>query len=384
MEFSFTTSGRIIFGLGSITSIGEILKYFGNRVFFIHGKSQPEPEIISNIIKKNKMEWEEFTVFNEPSVEVVDSAVKLARKVGCDCVIGFGGGAVIDTGKAVAAMVNNPGEVLDYLEIVGKGNPIQNPSKPYIAVPTTAGTGSEVTKNAVISVTQKKVKVSMRNTSMIPTIAVIDPELTYSVPPAITASTGMDAFTQVIEPYVSKLSNRMVDLFCVEGIKTAAKSLSQAYKEGQNAEARSNMSWVSLLGGLSLANAKLGAVHGFAGPIGGMFHASHGSICAALLPSVMKINIKALQEDNQRRDKLNRYKQIAEWVTGNKNASAEDGANWVAQLSDEMEIPSLRKIGIKIKDIPLIIEKSKNASSMKGNPIQLSDEELEEILKLSL
>jgi alcohol dehydrogenase class IV len=267
--------------------------------------------------------------------------------------------------------------------VVGKGKPLKKPSKPYIAIPTTAGTGSEVTRNAVISVPEKKVKVSMRNAYLLPEVAIIDPELTYGVPKTITAATGMDAFTQVIEPYVSRYSNILVDMFCKDAIPKGASYLLRAWENGNDHEARENISWVSLMGGLALANAKLGAVHGFAGPIGGMFHAPHGAVCAALLPSVMLVNAEALSNRGNDYEKISRFENIARWVTGVENATIEEGVEWIASLCKNMKIPRLSELGIKKAHFPTIIEKSKNSSSMKGNPIQLTEQEMVKILELA-
>lgn len=210
-------------------------------------------------------------------------------------VIGLGGGSVLDAGKAIAALVTNLGNVFDYLEVIGKGQPLVNAPLPFIAIPTTAGTGTEVTRNAVLGSPAHGVKVSLRSPMMLPSLAIVDPELTYGLPPEITASSGLDALTQLIEPFVSVKANPMTDAICREGIRHAAKSLRTVYHNGADASAREGMSLASLFGGLALANAALGAVHGFAGPLGGMLNAPHGAICAKLLPLVMEVNIKVLR-----------------------------------------------------------------------------------------
>ena len=383
MKIDFSTSNRIIFGNGEFRKISDLIKGWGHRVFFIRGKDPFYGKEFFEIIEGMDLEVTYFKVSKEPDTELLTSAVQLARENKCEFVIGFGGGSVIDTGKAVAALLNNEGDLMDYLEVVGKGMPQKNPSKPYLAVPSTAGTGSEVTRNAVIDVPDKKVKVSMRNAYMLPKIALVDPELTLDLPPSITATTGMDAFVQVIEPYVCDSPNPMVDMFCRDAIPRAAENLLNAFQNGSNIKARENMSWVSLMGGLSLANAKLGAVHGFAGPIGGMFHAPHGAICASLLPAVMQVNIANLRKSKTESPSLIRYREIAGWVTGDKQADADDGTQFIERLCKSLKIPRLHEIGIRESDFSSIVEKSKNSSSMKGNPIQLPDEELIRILELS-
>ena len=383
MDFNFSTANNIIFGDGSIQLLLEIIKGLGKNILFIRGKEKPDPSILFSIFKKANLECTSFIVNKEPDIDIVNSAVAIGRENKCDFVLSFGGGSVIDTGKAVAALLNNKGQLLDYLEVVGKGLPLNNRSKPFIAIPTTAGTGSEVTKNAVIYVKEHNVKVSMRNQYLLPDVAIVDPQFTFNIPKNITATTGMDAFTQVLEPYVSKNNNPMVDMFCREGILTASTYLVRAYKNGDDFVARIKMSWVSLLGGLSLANAKLGAGHGFAGPIGGMYSIPHGSICASLLPSVFCVNARIIAERENNSQIHHRFLDIARWVSGNEKAKIEDGVDALRNIAEKMNIPKLSDFGIKKSDFPMIIKKSKNSSSMKGNPIQLSDNEMENILDLS-
>ena len=233
-------------------------------------------------------------------------------------VIGLGGGSAIDTGKAIAALLTNPGDPLDYLEVIGRGQALQQTPLPYIAIPTTAGTGSEVTRNAVLASHEHHVKVSLRSPLMLPRVAIVDPELTYSLPPAITASTGLDALTQLIEPYTCNSPNPMIDAICREGMQRAARSLKRAYQNGSDAAAREDMSIAALFGGMALANAKLGAVHGFAGPLGGLFPAPHGMICARLLPFVVEANVRALQMREPDSPVLKRYDEVAQLLTGRR------------------------------------------------------------------
>lgn len=384
MKTDFATAGRIIFGPGKINELRQISKGLGRNAFLVRSKSHPfVPELV-NILASNQIDLVEFTPKGEPDDASIMEAVDLARKEECDFVIAFGGGSVIDTGKAVSALLANTGNLMDYLEVVGLGKKLENPSVPCIVIPTTAGTGSEVTRNAVISIPEKRVKVSMRSPDMLPKIALVDPELTHSMPPALTATTGMDAFVQVVEPYVSKFSNPMVDMFCRDAIPRAAKYLLPAYRDGGNSAAREQMAWVSLLGGLSLANAKLGAVHGFAGPLGGMFHAPHGAICAALKAAVMRVNIEVLKKRDAQHFAIDRYKEIAVWMTGNQKATLEDGIKWVDDLRKELKIPSLSAFGIQKSDFEMIIEKARASSSMKGNPILLTDDEMQRILEIAL
>jgi alcohol dehydrogenase class IV len=384
MQFQFATATQILFGNGKHKEIGSLAKSLGNKAILVTGGGGANPQQISDLLDKADIAWQSFQVRGEPSIEMIQEAVKFARAEKCDFVIAFGGGSVLDSGKAISAMLTNEGELLDYLEVVGKGLPLQNRAAPMIAIPTTAGTGTEVTKNAVLLVTEKRVKVSMRSMLMIPSIALVDPELTLSLPPAVTASSGMDALTQVLEPYVSKKANAMTDLLAKEGIQRASRSLGKAYKNGSDINAREDMAWASLLGGLCLANAGLGAVHGFAGPLGGMFDAPHGAVCARLLPFVCAMNVKALQERAPEHLSLKRYGEIASIITGDAQATIEDGVQWLLALGKTLAIPGLATYGITAEDIPLIIEKSKASSSMKGNPIELTEGELKEILEQAL
>ncbi len=383
MKMDFSSAGRIIFGNEKIRELPGILKNFGSRVLILRSRSALGIDEIVDSLHKKGLSCTEVAISGEPDIDVVNQTTSLARKNNCEVIVSIGGGSVIDTGKAVSALISNSGGIMDYLEVVGKGLPLSNPAVPFVAVPTTSGTGSEVTKNAVVSVPEKSVKVSMRSKDMLPDVALIDPVLTYSVPPDITALTGMDAFTQVLEPYVSNQANDFVDILCRDAIPRAAKYLPIAFHEGKNTEARENMAWVSLMGGLALANAKLGAVHGFAGPLGGMYHQAHGRICASLLPAVMKKNIELLGEKEEGEAYIKRYKDIAIWITGNPQAMPEDIVEYLESLKRELKIPSLADIGIRKDDYPKIVEKAQKSSSMKGNPIRLSPEEMIDILNLA-
>jgi len=383
-SFNFSTAQHIIFGTGSLQTLPNYIKDFGERVLLVTGKKYPDPSLLLSLLEDSGHSIVTFSVSQEPDINLIQEGVACARGNDADFILGFGGGAVVDTGKAIAALSNNDGEIFDYLEVVGKGLPLSKPSLPYVAIPTTAGTGSEVTKNAVISIPEKKVKVSLRNEYLLPDVALVDPALTLSVPREVTASTGMDAFTQVIEPYVTRINNPMVDIFCREAIPIAAKNLSGAYRDGADIKAREKMAYVSLLGGLSLANAKLGAVHGFAGPIGGMFDAPHGMICAALLPSVMQINAQLLSKSINQSEKLKRFREIARWVTGIDSADVSDGIKWISNLAHDLNVPGLAHFGVNEKDFPAIIKKAQHSSSMKGNPIELKDTDMMQILSASL
>jgi alcohol dehydrogenase class IV len=378
-SFEFVTANKIVFGTGKINSLAEQLKGQAKRLLLVRGRSSSAIPLVRKILSAQDIPCIEYEVHGEPTVDVVREGVRLAA--GCDTVIGLGGGSVLDVGKAVSALATNPGDVLDYLEVIGRGQTLAVRPLPYIAIPTTAGTGTEVTRNAVIESPAHGVKVSLRSPMMLPSLALVDPELTYNLPSNITACSGLDALTQLIEPFVSVKANPMADAICREGIRNAVGSLRRAYQDGTDKEARERMSLASLFGGLAMANAALGTVHGFAGPLGGMLHAPHGAICARLLPLVMEANFKALESRQVGHPAISRYEEIAQIVTGDKNASAQDGMVWVAELARDLNIPPLSAHGMTEAKIPEAVEKAMKASSTKGNPIVLTETELSEILE---
>jgi len=280
MNFEFATSGRIIFGAGTVAQAGPAAAHMGARALVAVGAPDEVTAVLFDTLAQHNVAVTRFVVSDEPTIQTIAAGVSLARQAGCQLVIGLGGGSAIDTGKAIAALLTNGGEPLDYLEVIGRGRPLTQPSAPMIAIPTTAGTGAEVTRNAVLASPKHRVKASLRSPHMLPDLAIVDPELTYAMPPDVTTSTGLDALTQVLEPFVSNKANPVTDALCREGLARGARSLRRAVRNGRDTAAREDMALTSLFGGLALANAKLGAVHGFAGVLGGMYHAPHGIICA--------------------------------------------------------------------------------------------------------
>jgi alcohol dehydrogenase class IV len=384
MRFEFATATRIIFGAGTLREVGPLAREFAPRVLVVMGSDVRRAEPLLALLRQHGLVSTLFSVCGEPQVGTVRQGVALAQRENCGLVIAIGGGSVLDAGKAIAAMLANTGELLDYLEVIGHGKTLTQPSTPFIAIPTTAGTGSEVTRNAVLTSPEHRVKVSLRSPFMLPRVAVIDPELTYDLPPASTASTGLDALTQLIEPYVCSRANPMTDALCVEGIRRAARSLRIAFKDGRNTAARTDMAMASLFGGMALANAGLGAVHGFAGPIGGEFPAPHGAVCAALLPHVMEANLRALRQRQPAAETMRRYEEVARLLTGSATADTEAGIEWVRKLLADLKIPSLGHYGLKREHTAELVEKASHASSMKANPIALTTDELAEILERAL
>ena len=374
------TATRILFGAGVVRELAPAAKEKGGRALLVTGRSQERSAFLLDQLKTAGIACSRFAMEGEPTLDLICQGVQIARADQCDLVISFGGGSAIDAGKAIAALLTNSGELMDYLEVIGGGKPLSLPSAPFVVVPTTAGTGSEVTRNAVLASPEHRVKVSLRSPLMLPRLAVVDPDLTLDLPPAITASTGLDALTQLIEPYVSVRANPMTDGFCVEGMQRLARSLRRTYHVGRDVEARTDMSLASLLSGLALANAALGVVHGFAAPVGGMFPAPHGATCAALLPHGMEVNIRTLHTRAPASESLRRYETVARLLTGRPNATAEEGVEWVSELCQELRIPPLSSYGVHEQDIAVLVEKASKASSTKGNPIALTPVELREVL----
>lgn len=364
MRFDIVTNQRIVFGRGVATEAASAARSLGGRVFLVTGSGEGRFAWIERALSPVAV----YRVSGEPTVEGARSAAAAAKEAGCDMVAACGGGSALDLGKAVAALAANPGDVMDYIEVVGKGEPLPCPAMPLIAIPTTAGTGSEATRNAVLQDETRKVKASIRHASMVPAIALIDPDLTLSAPADVTAATGLDALTQLIEPFVSSRANPMTDPLCAEGIHLAAEALPRLFRDGSDAAARAMMSLASLFGGICLANAGLGAVHGLAAPVGAMYGAPHGAVCAAMLPHVMAANRAALPDGHAA--KL-RYELIAKWVDA-------------ADLVKRSGVPGLGAWGVSEADFDEIAAKAAAASSMKANPVALPPSTLVEILRLSL
>lgn len=384
MRFEFATATRIIFGPGSLEDLGNLARGLGGRALLVTGAHPERASRAKALLADSGVRSVEFAVPGEPDVQTVVAGTESARRSNCDLVVSFGGGSALDAGKAIAAMLTNPGELLDYLEVIGRGKSLTERSAPFIAVPTTAGTGSEVTRNAVLASPADRVKVSLRSPLMLPHVALVDPSLTLELPPPITASTGLDALTQLLEPFVCARANPFTDSVCREGLSRIGRSLRVAFAEGRSSTAREDMALASLFGGLALANAGLGAVHGFAGPLGGMFPAPHGALCAALLPHVTQANIVALQQRSPRSEALNRYAEAVRRLTGEPQSELSSLPSWLHQLVCDLGVPGLASYGLTSAHFPELIEKAGRASSMKANPIALTSAEMGDILRAAL
>ena len=378
--FELSLPSKITFGAGCADKLGAEVALHAKHVLLVSGGN---PDRIKNVLCSLKTSGVAATfcvVKGEPTLEAVRSGVRLAQKAGCSGVVAVGGGSVIDAAKAIAAMAANPGDLMDYLEIIGQGRPLTKEPLYFAAVPTTAGTGSEATRNAVLTSNEHRVKVSLRHPSMVPKVVLLDPSLTLTLPPDVTASTGMDALTQLLESFTCRNPNSFTDSLCREGLKLVARSLPKAYADGKDLEARSDMLLAAHFSGQALANARLGAVHGFTAALGGMYKASHGALCAALLPTVTMANLKALAERSPENPSRERYAEVARILTGKKDAKAEDTAEYCEKLRASMKIPTLAQQGVQKDDFETLADRTSRASSMKGNPVDLTMEELVGIL----
>jgi alcohol dehydrogenase class IV len=382
-RWEFATATEIVFGAGSREILPGRIRREGVRALVVTGGGPRRIEAVLDAVRLAGVEVTLSLMGHEPTIDDARTAAGLARDQAVEVVVGIGGGSTIDLAKAVAALVTNGGDPLDYLEVIGRGLPLVQRPLPLIAVPTTAGAGAEVTRNAVLRSPQEGVKASLRSPLMLPRLAVVDPELTLTLPPDITAATGMDALAQLLEPYVSSRANPITDPLCLDGLARVARSLRRAWTDGADVDARTGMSLAALFGGLALANAALGAVHGFAAAIGGRFDAPHGAVCAALLPGVVRVNVAALAA-NGTSAATARYVTAARVMTGHHDAGAEDLVALLEQLRTDLEIPGLRAYGVGDHDAPAIVDAAARASSMRGNPVALNTTELHAVFDASL
>ena len=376
-SFELAAPGRIVFGAGASARAAPVLSALGaKRVLLVTGRASQRGE---DFRARVNVPMVIYAIPSEPTLAMVEAGRALAVSDHCDAVVALGGGSAIDAGKAIAALAGNQGELLDYMEIVGKAQPLPRPGLPCIAIPTTAGTGAEVTKNSVLASPEAKVKASLRSPYLLPVLALVDPDLLDGMPNAILAPTGLDALSHLLESFVSIRANAFTLALAKEGMTRVARSLRPAFEQGLTAERREDLAIASLFGGLCLANSGLGAVHGFAAPLGGMWKAPHGAVCAALLPAVMRANIAALARRDPQNPILDRYRELNGLL-----AVGGDAVAWTTGLASALGIPKLAALGIRPDDVPLLVDKAKVASSMRGNPIVLTDEELTTVVRESL
>jgi len=384
VRFDLAVPVDIRFGAGRVSEVPEAFARLGaSRVLVVTGRTTSRADTLRSELRETGISSIVFGVATEPSIERVRAAVSLVAESGCDAVLGFGGGSALDVAKAVAVLALSGTDPTDHLEVIGAGHPIERPGLPCVAVPTTAGTGSEVTRNSVLS--GGGVKASLRSPLILPKVALVDPELLVGVPKPTIAASGMDALSQLIEPLLSKRANPFSDALARDGIRRSARSLRRGYEEGmEESGVREDLALASLFSGMCLANSGLGAVHGLAAAAGARLSAPHGAVCAAVLAAVMDVNLRALRERAREDPALPRMTDVATLLTGLTEATPEDAIAWLQELTTALSIPGLASYGLNQDEIAPMVAAAQEASSMRGNPIELRDEEVTEIITRSL
>jgi len=383
-RFEIAAPPRIVIGEGVTERLGELVSSLGRRVLWVTGSRPERTRDQLAALERLGCSVETLSIAHEPTLEDIEQGVLLARETACDLVLSMGGGSAIDAGKAIAGLVPHTGEILDSLEVVGTGETLRAPGLPFVAVPTTAGTGAEVTQNAVIEVTARRLKVSLRSPWLLARLVVVDPRLSLGLPLDVTRASGFDALTQLIEAFVSRRGNAYTAALARDGLARAARHLERVCREPDNLVSRGEMAYASLLSGLCLANAKLGAVHGLAGPLGGMFRAPHGALCAALLAPIARANLDALRAEPGPSVGLSRFSELAAILVGNATASAEDGVRWLEDLAARVGVEPLSALGVGSDSFGAIVERALGSSSMQGNPVTLAPERLAAALREAL
>jgi len=384
VRFDLAVPVDIRFGAGRVSEVPEVFARLGaSRVLVVTGRTTSRADTLRSELRETGISSIVFGVATEPSIERVRAAVSLVAESGCDAVLGFGGGSALDVAKAVAVLALSGTDPTDHLEVIGAGHPIERPGLPCVAVPTTAGTGSEVTRNSVLS--GGGVKASLRSPLILPRVALVDPELLVGVPKPTIAASGMDALSQLIEPLLSKRANPFSDALARDGIRRSARSLRRGYEEGmEESGVREDLALASLFSGMCLANSGLGAVHGLAAAAGARLSAPHGAVCAAVLAAVMDVNLRALRERAREHPALPRMTEVATLLTGLPEATPEEAVAWLQELTAALSIPGLASYGLNQDEIAPMVAAAQKASSMRGNPIELRDEEVTEIITRSL
>lgn len=382
--FQFARLPLIYFGSGKLSDLPGIAGKYGTSCLLVTGEksfiSSPRAASLSSQFEKHNILVHKIRVKSEPSPELIDEVVRKYSDERIDAVISIGGGSVIDAGKAISAMLGKAGSVAEYLEIVG-GKEHSGTKVPFIAIPTTSGTGSEATKNAVFSKVGKDgFKRSLRHDNLVPDIALIDPDLTLSCPPDITAAAGMDCFTQLVEAYLSGRSNEYTDALAIEAFKAVKRSLLRSFSSGEDIDARTDMSFAALTSGICLANAGLGAVHGLAGTIGAMYNIPHGVVCGTLMAVANEVNVRELRKNSAGHPALFKYASLGRIFSDTEGKDddlyTDSFIDHLHRLTKQLRLPRLSQYGILKNDISAICQQA----DTKNNPVKLSGELLEEIL----
>lgn len=377
--FQFMTSTRIVFGEGALLESFSLLNQFGYCVLLVTGRNDERTQPLEAYFKQQKMRYQRVAILGEPLISTVEELAAMGRRFRPDMVIGIGGGSVIDVAKALAAMIPNQGCVYDYVDVVGRNVPLQVKPLPMIAIPTTAGTGAEVSKSAVLQSAQEQVKVNLSSLELFPDLAIIDPTLSYGMDPIISGYCGLDALTHLIEAYVCGEPNPLTDMICEEGIRRISAALLTACID-DHLPSRSDMAFAAMLGGMARTNANLGAAHGLAAALSGRLEAPHGLISARLSPYVMKENVEAAMEEG-RADVLYRYKRVARLLTGDPQAEIEQGITWVIRAIQQLNLPSLSSFGLCNTLFEVVADDALRSHAIKGNPLPLTQTRLMNILQ---
>jgi alcohol dehydrogenase class IV len=379
-RFDLAVPADIRFGAGRVGEVPEALTGVGaTRVLVVTGRNPDRAAGVRSALAETGIATEVFPVASEPSIDLVRESVRAAADTSCDAVLGFGGGSALDVAKATAVLATTGADPIDHLEVIGAGRPITQPGLPCVAVPTTAGTGSEVTRNAVLA--GDGVKASLRTPLMLPKVAVVDPDQLVGVPPPTIAASGMDALSQLIEPLLSARANPFTDALARDGIRRSARSLRRAYADGMtDPDVREDLALASLFGGLCLANSGLGAVHGLAAAAGARLSAPHGAVCAAALAAAVEVNLRALRDRAPDHPALPRFTEVAVLLTDRADARPEDGIAWLQELTEALAIPGLAGYGMGEDDVAAVVAATQRASSTRANPIELTDAEIGEIV----
>ena len=376
--FSFRTAGEVVFGRGAAVGAAERVAALSARVLLVHGADAARADWLAQALADAGASVTRIPCPAEPDMALIEAGVALAREAGVGAVASLGGGAAIDAGKAIAALAPATRPMLAHLEVVGEGQPLDRPPLPFVAMPSTAGTGAEVTRNAVIGVPEARRKVSLRDPRMPPRLAIVDPALTDGAPRAVTLASGLDAVTQVVEPYLSRRANRLTDALCRDAIPAGLGALVRLM-EGEDPAARDAMAWTSLCGGLALSNAGLGAVHGLAGVVGGMVPgAPHGAICGALLPAVLDANGARAPDGSPA---ARRIGEVRGWIGEALGVAPAGATEALGRWSRAAGLRGLAALGLVAEEVGAVAEASRSSSSMRGNPVDLSADELEAILR---
>lgn len=387
VRFDLALPGDIRFGSARVGELAGVLVGLGvTRAMVVTGRTPARADAPRRALVEAGVDSVVLPVTGEPSVDTVRQGVRAVRDAACDGVVGYGGGSALDVAKAVALLAVTGADPLDHLEVIGRGRPVERTGLPCVAVPTTAGTGAEVTRNAVLS--GDGVKASLRTPLMVPRAALVDPDLLACLGPAIIASSGADALAQLVEPFLSARANPVTDALARDGLRRSARSLRPAHEQGlageEAAGLREDLALASLFGGLCLANAGLGAAHGIAGVVGGRFNAPHGAVCAALLAPVVQVNLRALTERAPAHPALARMPELGALLTGEPSATGTDAVEWLTRLRSALGVAGLGRYGATAADVPALVSGARRASSMKANPVELTDAELAEIVTEAL